>query len=134
MRTLCVLVLVAGCFTSSSAPPATPPPVEQRPVAHAPPPKERTLEERAYELMDEMVEAFESAGTDCDKLAENLNAFSDRHQGEIKEMQEFERGLSPEQKQAWEERTKDMTERIMPSFSACASNQNVMAAMQRLVS
>lgn len=133
MRMLCVLVLAMGCYTSSSAPPAAPPPVEHVERAPAePPPRERTREERAYELMEEIVEAFESAGTDCEKLAENLNALADRHEGEMKELNDFEKDLTPEQKEQWNERTKEMMERIMPAMTACSSNANVMAAVQRL--
>jgi hypothetical protein len=133
MRFPCVLVLVVACYTSSSdqkTTPVEPPPMER--TSSAPPPKERTIEDRAYELMENLLVAFESAGTDCVKLAENLNAFADEHAEEVKELQDFEKDLTPEQKERWNERTKNMMERIMPSMTACMSNQDVMNAMQRL--
>lgn len=134
MRALCILLLAAGCYTSSSAPPATPPPPVEEIVARGPaePRREWTREDQAYELMETLAEAFESAGTDCEKLAENLNGFADHHAGEMKELEDFEKELTPEQKQQWDERSKQMMERIMPAITACSSNQNVMAAMQRL--
>ena len=136
MRSVWVLAFLVGCGGSSG--PGAQPPIEHRPepqARRAPPPPRKTFEERAAEIMNELIAVFEAAGKDCAKLAEGLEAFSDNYGPEMKELKEHEASMSEDERKAWQqqmdESSKPLIEKMTPSLTACASDQKVQAAMNR---
>lgn len=132
MRTLCILLaFVIACGGGGGDKSTAPTPPPENVQAKAPPPPAKSMDERANEMMDEMVAVFVDANTDCEKLAAGLDAFLDKHSADLKEMKRYEDSLTPEKKQAWETKAKSATEKMMPAMQACATNEKVQATMKR---
>lgn len=87
---------------------------------------------KAEAMMNEMGGIFEKAGKDCDKLATDLKGFIDKNKETMKSSKDFEKNLSADDKKKWEEKTKAMTEKMMPVMTACATNEKVQGVMKEM--
>jgi len=92
-------------------------------------------EAKGTELMDGMVNAFTSAGEDCDKAAANVSAFIADKGGTFEALKKFEEA-NPDAKAAMEEKMKGKTEelmgKIMPIAMKCKDHEGLKAAMAKM--
>jgi hypothetical protein len=92
--------------------------------------------DRMEQLASEMLKAVEKAGSDCDKMAANLNKFVDAHGAELKKLSKgFE--SAPEGKKAkldeeMQTRMKGKSDAVLPQLMACKSHAGVGKVFERL--
>lgn len=93
-----------------------------------------SYETRAGKFMQDFTKTFASAGTDCDKLAANVNKFIDDNKPLILEMKEYEK-THPEAKTALDDKMqveyKKQQETMLPVLKACAEKKPVQEALAR---
>ena len=156
---LVAFVLVTACKEKQSAKPApapeakttttTPPP--QLPAQETPEDKKAAApvpikpaggfntaedyEKKAFELMDKFSSAFSAAGTDCEKLADNLEVFAHDNRGTFDNTQAFEKE-NPKAEETLEtkmaEKTKQLMLKVKVSMDKCGKHERVMAALKSL--
>ncbi len=132
------LVVVVACGSKSATPPQKPSEgsgeaaVADKP-APAPSP-EKEAEVRA--LLTELAKVFEGAGTDCKKLAADVNAFGTANKDRMLAVKTFEDGMTPEQKQAMDKKFETevgaLVKVMEPSMKACGADPEVEAAFKAL--
>jgi hypothetical protein len=158
MRTVCLLlIVVAACKTDkqeakpSPLPPA--PEVKQPPAlppAEAPKPAEATprvvkpaggiktaaeYEAKAFDLTDKLTAVFGAAGTNCDKLADNLEIFVDENQAALAGTDAFETAnpfAEDDLEPKLQTRAKTLIQKMALSMQACGKNQRVQGALAKL--
>src|SRR5688572_11902353 len=156
---LVAFVLVTACKVNQSAKPApapeaktqaaTPPPAlpeqqagNDKPGAAPVPIKPaggfntaEDYEKKAFELMDKFSSAFSAAGTDCEKLADNLEVFAHDNKGVFDNTQAFEKE-NPKAEETLEakmaEKTKQLMLRVKVTMDKCGKHERVMAALKSL--
>lgn len=140
-----LVVLLSACKTDNQpkpAPepakpaPAKPPEPPKPPVQDQAPPTPAELEAKSFTIVEKMGDLFLADAKDCDKLAVDLKAFIAENKPIMLQLSEMERHQSPEERKAYNERTKvrqdDEMKRIQPAVDACKSNANVQAAMAEI--
>lgn len=92
-------------------------------------------ETKGLEMMDKMVNAFTSAGEDCDKAAENVTQFIAEYGPMFEAIKKFEEG-NPDAKTAMDEKMKGKGEEIMgkmmPVVMKCQEHEGLKAAMAKM--
>lgn len=90
---------------------------------------------RGAAVIERVTATLRAAGTQCDKLAADISAFSSEASAELKALKAYE-VAHPDAKQKLEagmqEKTKAFQEAATASMSACSSNEKVMAAFKQL--
>jgi hypothetical protein len=155
MRTLCLLLIVAlACKTDKQeakpSPPPTAPEVKPSPPTEAPKPAESAArvvkpaggintaaeyEAKAFELTDKLTAVFGAAGTNCDKLADNLEIFLDENKTALAGTDAFETAnpfAEDDLEPKLQTRAKTLIEKMGFSMQACGKDQRVQAALAKL--
>ncbi len=161
MRIVCLaLILVAGCKEKQEAkptPPAPAPAVEQAPAPAPAPPAEppptpaadparvvkpaggintpAEYEAKAFDLTDKLTSAFAAAGTNCDKLADNLEIFIDANKVALASTDAFEAAnpfAEDDLEPKLQARAKRLIQKMSVSMQACQKHQGVQAALAKL--
>ncbi len=126
------------------APPAPKPPEPAAPAAPEPAkpaessekPTDAELEAKGFTIVSKMGDLFLADANDCEKLATDLKAFIAENKPAMLQLSEMERRQTPEEKKAYNQRTKakqdEMMKRIQPAVEACKTNANVQAAMAEI--
>jgi hypothetical protein len=154
-----LVILLAACKDKQEqkpAPAAAPPPVAQpetrepkeaSPPAPLPPPGPTPIkpaggintaaeyEARALQLLDELTAVFEASGTNCEKLARNIDVFVDKHRDALAATDQFE-AANPSAEDDLEpklqEKAKVFMQRLNISMQACQKHEGVKAALAKL--
>lgn len=158
MRIVCLaLILVAACKEKQEAkptPPAPAPAVEQQPAptpsAEPPTPTAEPArvvkpaggintpaeyEAKAFDLTDKLTSAFAAAGTNCDKLADNLEIFIDANKAALASTDAFETAnpfAEDDLEPKLQARAKRLIQKMSVSMQACQKHQGVQAALAKL--
>ncbi len=159
MRTACLLlVLVAACKEKQEikpAPAAPPAPVaEVKEPAPAPPPIDTKptgaqhvvkpaggittqieYETKAFELTDKLTSVFAAAGTNCNKLASNLDVFLDENKAALQGTDEFEAAnpfAEDDLEPKLQTRAKALIQKMAISMKACGKHEGVQTALAKL--
>jgi hypothetical protein len=86
-------------------------------------------------LLDKMITALKGAGTNCDKLAEDISKLITDNDADIKASQAYEKA-HPEAKKKFEDATKDQMKAFEaaagPALTACKDNKKVGEAFSKL--
>ena len=159
MRTACLLVVLSlvACKEKEQAKPAPAPgsaaaPAQPQGSAVADPakPVEPTkpvikpaggintaaeYEAKAFDLMDKLTAVFAGAGTNCDKLADNLEVFLDTNKDAIMGTEQFQK-VNPSAEDDLEpklqSRMKAFMDKASLSLKACEKHAGVSAALAKL--
>jgi hypothetical protein len=164
MRTLCfALVLFAACKNKEEAKPtpAAPAPTAPAPAPAATPepalptpeaPKpteaapaaikpaggfntEAEYEAKAMEMIDQLTTTFSVSGTNCEKLADNIDIFIDRNKAAIASTDAFQ-DANPGVENRLEAKMQDKAKKFMvaanASMQACQNHEGVKAALSKL--
>ncbi len=87
------------------------------------------------EMMDKVIEIFKGAGTNCDKLADDLTKLASETDGKKKASQDYEKA-HPDVKKKFDAATKDKTAGFEaaagPALTACKDNKKVGDALTKL--
>src|SRR5687768_15566950 len=153
---LVAFVLVTACKEKQSAKPApapeaktqaaTPPPAlpeqqagNDKPGAAPVPIKPaggfntaEDYEKKAFELMDKLASAFSAAGTDCEKLADNLEVFAHDNKAVVDNTNAFEKE-NPTAEEALQAKMADRSRQFMlkvkVTLDKCGKHERVRAAL-----
>jgi len=158
MRTVCfALLLLAACKEKQDtkptpAPTTAPAPDKQEP---APPPEaakpapaepaavkpagglntQADYEAKAFELTDKLADVFAAAGTNCDKLADNIERFAADNQQALAGTDAFEQA-NPTAEDTLEpklrEKARGLMQKMSISMQACQKSERVKAALAKL--
>src|SRR5687768_6169550 len=152
MRTVCLLlIVVAACKTDKQEAKPSPPAVpdvkqEPPPVVEAAKPAEpparvvkpaggintpAEYEAKAFDLTDKLTAVFAAAGTNCDKLADNIDIFIDTNKQALASTDEFEAAnpfAEDDLEPKLQTRAKTLIQRMSISMQACGKHQGVQAA------
>jgi hypothetical protein len=125
-----------GATPTPSAPAPTP-----APMAPATPPAAAAIASEAdyvkvgVVLMDKMIDIFKAAGTNCDKLADDLTKLLADSDADFKATLVYEKA-HPDAKQKFEAQTKDKTAAFeasaQPGLTACKDNKKLAQALTKL--
>ncbi|HEX5060737.1 MAG TPA: hypothetical protein VFV99_15315 [Kofleriaceae bacterium] len=158
MRTVCLVVLLlAACKDKQEAKPTpaptpalaqvvpekteAPPPEAPRPAAPAAVKPAGGLntqaeyEAKAFELTDKLAEVFAAAGTNCPKLADNIERFAAANQQAFAGTEEFEQAnptAEDELEPKLREKSTGLMQKISLSMQACQKDERVKAALAKL--
>jgi hypothetical protein len=159
MRIVCLalIVVVAACKEKQEAkptPPAPAPAVEQQPAPTPPaePPAPTAeparvvkpaggintpaeYEAKAFDLTDKLTSAFAAAGTNCDKLADNLEIFIDANKAALASTDAFEAAnpfAEDDLEPKLQARAKRLIQKMSVSMQACQKHQGVQTALAKL--
>ena len=141
-KTLVTLAALAlfGCSHSANVAPTTPPPAAATaPPADDPPtitiPDDDDYIGKGIALLAELGPIFQTAGTDCNKLADGISAFADRNRPTLRAIAAYDK-THPSAKQKFEDASKPNFEAFTaiaaPAMNACGKDQMVGAAMNKL--
>lgn len=91
---------------------------------------------KAEALRAEVTTIFEKSGTDCAKLATDLQAFVDENKDTLKQLDTAEKAMPEADKKAWDAKNKATQEAAVkkaePAMKACGQDAKVQAAMAGL--
>ena len=92
-------------------------------------------ETKAFDLLDQLTSVFASSGTNCDKLAANIEAFLDKNQGVLTATDQFG-DANPSAEDDLETKMQGKSQQFMQtagiSIKACQNHAGVKAAMAKL--
>ena len=155
MRTACLVlvILAAACKEKQEAKPAPTPAPEVK--KEAPPPEvarpaeptkpvikpaggintSAEYETKAFDLLDQLTNVFATSGTNCDKLAANIELFLDKNQGLLTATDQFG-DANPSAEDDLETKMQGKSQQFMQtagiSIKACQNHAGVKAAMAKL--
>lgn len=158
MRIVCLaLILVAACKEKQEAkpPPAPPAPEVKQEPAPTPPPETpkptaeparvvkpaggintpAEYETKAFELTDKLTAVFAAAGTNCEKLADNLEIFVDANKAALASTDAFETAnpfAEDDLEPKLQTRARTLIQKMNISMQACQKHQGVQAALAKL--
>jgi len=90
---------------------------------------------KASTAMDKMIEIFKAAGTNCDKLADDINKFASDNAEFMKSSKAYEKTHPDVQKKfddAAKDKMKSFEEAAAPAMGACKDNKKVADAMSKM--
>jgi hypothetical protein len=158
MRTACLVlvILAAACKEKQEAKPAPSPTPAPEVKKEAPPPAEvakpaeptkplikpaggintaAEYETKAFDLLDQLTNVFATSGTNCDKLAANIELFLDKNQGALTATDQFG-DANPSAEDDLETKMQGKSQQFMQtagiSIKACQNHAGVKAAMAKL--
>jgi hypothetical protein len=162
MRTVCLLlILVAACKDKQETKPSPPPPApELKPqptptptpapapeLAKPAEPTQRVVkpagglntpaeyEAKAFDLTDKLIAVFAGAGTNCEKLADNLEVFLDVNKAAIGATEAFETAnpfAQDDLEPKLQGRVRKLVETSGVTIQKCGDHQRVQAALAKL--
>jgi hypothetical protein len=116
--------------TPTPAAPATPPAAAGAAIA-----SDADYVKVGVVLMDKMIDIFKVAGTNCDKLADDLTKLLADSDADFKATLVYEKA-HPDAKQKFEAQTKDKTAAFeasaQPGLTACKENKKLAQALSKL--
>lgn len=128
----------APAAATPPAAPATPPAADPAAAPAGPVGSIKSDEEyvaKSTAALDKMTEIFKAAGTNCDKLAEEITKFTAENQAFLKDGQAYGK-THPDADKKFEEASKDKMTTFAaasgPTMTACQGNEKVMAAMTKM--
>lgn len=90
---------------------------------------------QASKMLDKMIETIKGAGTNCDKLADEITKLASDNGAQMKTLEAYEKS-HPDAKKKFEAGSKDkmkaFEEAAGPAMGACASNKKVSDAFEKL--
>lgn len=92
-------------------------------------------EHKAFDLMDKLTTVFERSGTNCEKLADNLEVFLDENKAAIEGTQAFgsaNPSADDELEAKMMDKGKIFIAKANPGMQACQKNARVKAALAKL--
>jgi hypothetical protein len=112
--------------------PAARPAEPAKPVEpHAQPgPGNSALENQGIAMMQRLGDLFAANAQDCDKLASEIKAFVVQNRPLLGQLLAEEKGLTAEQKAAFDARNRAVQEETMKKMAACQDSASVEAAMK----
>lgn len=129
-----------AAVTPPAAAPATPPAADPAtPAAPAGPVGSIKSDEdyiaKSTAALEKMTEIFKSAGTNCDKLADDITKFTAENQSFLKDGQAYGKA-HPEAEKKFDETTKEKMTAFAtasePTMNACQGNKKLMEAMTKM--
>ena len=90
---------------------------------------------KASAAMDKMIEIFKAAGTNCDKLADDINKFATDNTDFMKSSKAYEKTHPDVQKKfddSAKDKMKSFEEAAGPAMGACKDNKKVADAMAKM--
>ncbi len=132
MRLLSILlVLTLGCNDTKPTPSGS-----QAAAATGVSPADQAMEDKSVAMLDQIVDIFTKAGTDCDKLAASLEAYAATNKQTFVELKEWGARQTAAQKQALATRNKEKIPGLLMKMGlatqACGKNPAVTAALKKI--
>jgi hypothetical protein len=143
MRLILLTVLLVACDQGATPRPSAAPQVQEVPKAHAIPsaPAPFTVKDtadfiaKANVAISELIGIFEQGGNDCDVVAAGLRRFGETNRTRFDVLTRYS-DAHPEAQKALADAMKDrlgqLTGKLMPTMTACASHAGLKAAFEEL--
>lgn len=94
------------------------------------------LEAKGIAMMKRMADMFAADAQDCEKMANDIKAFTLQNKDLLKQLNTMEKNQTEQEKKAFEVRNKsvqdELLQKVTPAMTACEENKNVEAAMKAL--
>lgn len=157
MRIACLLVLLlAACTEKHEAKPPPPAPLAAEAKPQPAPPAatdtkpaaaqravtpagglttQAEYEAKAFELTEKLASVFGAAGTNCDKLAADLEVFLDENKAALQGTDEFETAnpfAEDDLEPKLHSRAKALLEKMSVSMKVCSKHEGVQTALAKL--
>ncbi len=102
----------------------------------APASDDPSMESKTVELLENIIDIFTKAGTDCDKLASGLDQFATENQQTFVDIKQWGDRQTSEQKRVLATRNKVRTQGLLTrmglAMQACGNNPAVAAALKKI--
>jgi hypothetical protein len=129
-------VPVAETKKEEPAPPPVVPPSQAAPIKPAGGFNTTAeYEARAFEMIDKLTDVFATSGTNCDKLAVNIETFLDKNKDALAAADSFEvanPGAEDDLEMKLQDKAKVFMQKVSISMQACQKHEGVKAALAKL--